>query len=155
MRDYLLKLLAHMRWADALVAESLIAAGDTADPDAVRLFAHIAAAEHVWYSRIIGRQAAHPVWPSLTPAESRDLAKQHVDLFDKLVTAATEGELDRAVPYTNSAGIHYESPMGEIVTHVTSHGTYHRGQIAARIRASGAQPPYTDYIQFTRRDQSA
>jgi uncharacterized damage-inducible protein DinB len=155
MRDLLLKLLAHMRWADALVAESLISSADAADAEAIRLFGHIASVEHLWYSRIIGRQAAHPVWPALSPTEARDLAKQHADLFDKLVTTASDGELARVVPYTNSAGLHFESPMAEIVTHVTSHGSYHRGQVASRIRGSGGEPPYTDYIQFSRRTQLA
>ncbi|MEO7085418.1 MAG: DinB family protein [Gemmatimonadaceae bacterium] len=153
MRDLLLKLLAHMRWADTLVAESLIAAGDSADAEAIRVYAHIASVEHLWYSRIIGRQPLHDVWPGLSPSESRDLAKQHVDLFDKLVSTTTDGEISRVVPYTNSAGVHFDSPVAEIVMHVASHGSYHRGQVATRIRALGITPPYTDYIQFSRRDQ--
>jgi uncharacterized damage-inducible protein DinB len=155
MRDLLLKLLAHMRWADAVIADALVDAGDGVDPEAVRLYAHVASVEHLWYARIIGRQASYAVWPSLTPAESRDLAKQHADLFDKLVTTASDAELSRVVPYTNSAGTHFDSPVGEIVTHVTSHGSYHRGQIALALRAAGARPPITDYIQYSRRDQIA
>ena len=46
-----------------------------------------------------------------------------------------------------------ESPVGEIITHVTMHGGHHRGQIARVLRQAGREPPYTDYIQFSRRDQ--
>lgn len=153
MRTLLLTLVAHMRWADALVAEALLPAGDAAHSDAVRLFAHVASAEHLWYSRIIGRQTEFAVWPTLTATESRDLAAQNAELYDRLLSTATDGDMARIVPYTNSAGLHFESQLGDIVAHVASHGCYHRGQIALRIRESGQVPPYTDFIQYTRRDQ--
>jgi uncharacterized damage-inducible protein DinB len=37
-----------------------------------------------------------------------------------------------------------------MLTHVTLHGAYHRGQIAASIRAGGDTPTATDYIAFIR-----
>ena len=150
MNDHLLRLLAHMRWADDIVADAL-----ATDPDseAVRLFAHIAAVEHLWYSRILGRPAEVAVWPSLSVADARDLAARHADLFDALVTGADERALARHVTYRNSKGRTYETSVSDIVTHVAMHGGYHRGQIARQLRTAGREPPYTDYIQFTRRDQ--
>jgi len=66
-----------------------------------------------------------------------------------------DATLQRSVSYRNSAGRDFRNTVEEIVTHVTMHGSYHRGQIARIIRASGGDPPYTDYIQFMRRDQLA
>jgi DinB family len=34
--------------------------------------------------------------------------------------------------------------------HVVMHGTYHRGQIAAEVRAAGGAPEYTDFIHAVR-----
>jgi len=152
MNDLLLRLLAHMRWADDTVADALTA-DDSPESEAVRLFAHIAAVEHLWYSRILGRRAEVAVWPALDVRESRELAARHADLFDALVTGADERALARRVTYRNSKGRTYESSVADIVTHVSMHGGYHRGQIARQLRAAGREPPYTDYIQFTRRDQ--
>ena len=152
MNEQLLRLLAHMRWADALVADAL-AADASPDPAAVRLFGHIAAVEHLWYSRIRERPADVAVWPTFTVAESRSVAERHADLFDELVTNSNETALARLVRYTNSAGRTYESSITDIVTHVSMHGGYHRGQIARQLRATGREPPYTDYIEFTRRGQ--
>lgn len=152
MNDLLLRLLAHMRWADDVVADTL-RTEDEPDSDAVRLFAHIAAVEHLWYSRIVGRPAEVAVWPTLDVGESRELAARHADLFDALVTGADERALARRVTYRNSKGRTYESSVADIVTHVSMHGGYHRGQIARQLRAAGREPPYTDYIQFTRLDQ--
>ena len=152
MHQLLLRLLAHMRWADDLVAGALI--NDVSpDPDAVRLFAHIASVEHLWYSRILGRTAEFAVWPSLGVREARELAAGHADLFDAMVTDADDAALARLVSYRNSKGRAYESSVSDIVTHVSMHGGYHRGQIARQLRAAGREPPYTDYIEFTRRDQ--
>jgi uncharacterized damage-inducible protein DinB len=38
----------------------------------------------------------------------------------------------------------------DILTHVAMHGTYHRGQIAAALRAADITPPNTDFITFVR-----
>jgi uncharacterized damage-inducible protein DinB len=152
MKESLLRLVAHMRWADARVADELEDA-PSADPEAVRLFAHIASVEHLWYSRIFGGTPAHAVWPALSVAESRRLAGEHAELFERLVDAADAAALDRVVEYRNSAGIDYRSSVSDIVLHTAMHGEHHRGQIARLVRAAGREPPYTDYIQFARRDQ--
>jgi uncharacterized damage-inducible protein DinB len=154
MNDLLLNLLGHMRWADTLVADALAASKTEPPTDAVGLFAHIAAVEHLWYSRIHSVRAAHAVWPKLSPNEARALAERHADLFEQLVNEG-DATLQRNVSYRNSAGRDFRNTVEEIVTHVTMHGSYHRGQIARIIRASGGDPPYTDYIQFMRRDQVA
>jgi uncharacterized damage-inducible protein DinB len=154
MNDILLNLLGHMRWADTLVADALTANKAQPPSDAVGLFAHIAAVEHLWYSRIQGVPVAHAVWPKLSPNEARALAEEHADLFEQLVKEG-DATLRRTVSYRNSAGRDFRNTVEEIVTHVTMHGSYHRGQIARIIRASGGDPPYTDYIQFMRRDQLA
>ena len=153
MNELLLSLIGHMRWADAIVAESL-QRNSTPDPEAARLFAHIASAEHLWFARIEGRPAAHAVWPAdMTPADAAALAAEHADLYQRLVEGATAEQLARRVSYRNSAGRDFRSRVSDIVTHVAMHGSYHRGQIARQLRSAGFEPPYTDFIQYTRRDQ--
>lgn len=152
MNDYLARLIDHMRWADRLVADAL-QQDATPDPEAVRLFAHIASVEHLWYSRIFAREPNHAVWPSLSPTESRALADEHANLFAALVKDVNSGSLERIVAYRNSAGHSYESSVSDIVIHTAIHGEHHRGQIARLLRAAGREPPYTDYIQYARRNQ--
>jgi len=150
MNELLLRLLGHMRWADARFADAL-----DADPPAecVRLFAHVASVEHLWYARICAQAPAYSVWPTLDVPQSRDLAARHADLFERLVAGADDDALARIVAYRNSAGRDYRSAVSDIVTHVAMHGGHHRGQIARILRQAGREPPYTDYIQFERRDQ--
>jgi uncharacterized damage-inducible protein DinB len=159
MPHLLLDMIAHMRWADAAVADAIGATERRRDlspsADPVALFAHIAAAEHLWYSRIMGEGPRYAVWPDLSVPAARAVAEQHAALFEKLIGGGGESELQRVVAYRNSAGQDFRNSVEEIVTHVTMHGSYHRGQIARLIRASGGAPPYTDYIQFMRRTQLA
>jgi uncharacterized damage-inducible protein DinB len=153
MNELLLSLVGHMRWADALLAESLTR-DSIAEPQAARLFAHIASVEHLWFARIEARTPDHPVWPdNMAPAEAAALAARHADLYERLVAEATRDQLARSVAYRNSAGRDFQSTVSDIVTHVAMHGSYHRGQIARQLRASGREPPYTDFIQYTRRNQ--
>jgi uncharacterized damage-inducible protein DinB len=153
VNDVLLNLIAHMRWADAMFADALDR-DPSPKPELVGLFAHVASVEHLWYARIHARKPAHAVWPAFDVSQSRALAAEHADLFESLVSGATEQDLSRRVNYRNSAGREYESTVADIVTHVTMHGGHHRGQLARMLRASGQEPPYTDYIQFARRDQA-
>jgi uncharacterized damage-inducible protein DinB len=150
MNATLVNLMRHMRWADALVADAL---EHDAPATAARLFAHIAAVEHLWYARIHAQPPAVPVWPALSIAEARALAAEHADRFEALVAASDDAALGRRVKYRNSAGLDFQSAVGDIVTHVAMHGSHHRGQILQQLRAAGREPPYVDYVQFMRRDQ--
>jgi uncharacterized damage-inducible protein DinB len=153
MRETLLSLLGHMQWADAIVAESLLK-DPTPDPEAVRLFAHIASVEHLWFARIEARKPDYPVWPeAMAPSDAASLAARHAELYARLVEGASAEQLERTVAYRNSAGRDFRSRVSDIVTHVAMHGSYHRGQIARQLRSVGREPPYTDFIQYTRRDQ--
>jgi uncharacterized damage-inducible protein DinB len=152
MNEYLSRLIGHMRWADVLVADAL-EAYPSPEGDAVRLFAHIASVEHLWYSRIAGRAPDHAVWPDLTVMQARELAARAADLFERLLHDAPDDSLARTVAYRNSAGHPYENTVSDIVIHAAVHGEHHRGQIARLLRAAGREPPYTDYIQYARRDQ--
>src|SRR5207237_7244435 len=58
--------------------------------------------------------------------------------------------LERGVTYRTSAGDQFTSTLEDILTHVSIHGSYHRGQVASLIRAAGDTPSPTDYIFFTR-----
>ncbi len=147
MPNLLERLVAHMRWADDIVAETLLR-HDPPQPDSLRLFAHIAAAEHLWYARIRGETPRLSVWPALTILEARDVTATEADHFAQLL--ATSAELSRVVRYRNSKGSEYENSVEDIIGHVVMHGSYHRGQIARHLRLAGFDPPYTDFIQFVR-----
>jgi uncharacterized damage-inducible protein DinB len=149
MTESLARLADHLRWADARVQESLVAAVNP-PPHTLDLFAHVVATEHVWLSRIRGEKTDVPAWPSLSLAQCAELAARNADEISGLVESLDEIALDGGITYRNSAGAEYTSSVRDILLHVMLHGTYHRGQIAVAVRAGGDTPASTDYIAFVR-----
>ena len=64
MTAHIRRLYDHMVWADARTLNSLRSM-HAAPLDALRLYGHLLAAEHVWLTRMEGREPEIPVWPAL------------------------------------------------------------------------------------------
>jgi uncharacterized damage-inducible protein DinB len=149
MRDHFIKVFQHLAWADARVLKSLRAAHSVLKKDQ-DLYAHILGSEHVWLSRIGGTAPKLAVWPTLTLDECERLAAENAAAYQKLASDLTQESAARAITYRSSAGDEYTSTLEDILTHVSLHGAYHRGQIASSVRAAGDTPIATDYIAFAR-----
>jgi uncharacterized damage-inducible protein DinB len=150
MTDHLRRLIDHLAWADERALEALRAASPEAADDGRTLLAHILGAEHVWLARLEGRAASVAVWPMLSLDQCAELARENRAALRAYVARLTPADLARRVAYRNSAGHAFEDPIEDILLHVAMHGSYHRGQIAASLRAGGAVPQPTDYIAFIR-----
>jgi uncharacterized damage-inducible protein DinB len=149
MSEILPQLFQHLKWADERVHASLVDAA-TPPPHTLVLFAHIVAAEHVWLSRIRGEKPEVPVWPQLSLAQCAQLGARNANEFLALVESVDETALDNGITYRTSAGDQFTTSLRDILIHVALHGTYHRGQIAAAVRAGGDTPASTDYIALVR-----
>ena len=142
------QLFEHMAWADARVVACL---ADVVLPEATRLLAHVAAAERVWLLRLRGQDSSRQaIWPDWGLSEVRATTIENAAEFRKLLAESSEEDLARVIEYRNSQGVEFRSTMADILAHVALHGSYHRGQIAAVVRAAGATPVTTDYIIYTR-----
>ena len=142
------RLFAYDAWANA---ESLKAVRDAGAPAAaVRLMAHIAAAEQLWKGRLQADPAPVVVWPE----SSVDAIAARLDRLGGPV-ADVRGRprrrrARRSVAYVNSKGESWTTSVEDILLHVVLHSAYHRGQVAYVLRAGGAAPPYTDYAHCIR-----
>lgn len=152
MQPHLERLFAHVRWADARVLDLLDTTPEARQPPVLRLVAHLLAAERVWMLRLRGEDSSvQPVWPGETTLEEmRRMAAANAAEYDAFLAGLTDAELAAEVAYTNTQGTAFRTPVGEILLHVALHGAYHRGQIAQLVRAGGAAPVNTDYINFVR-----
>jgi uncharacterized damage-inducible protein DinB len=149
VRDYLTRLFRHMAWADerALAAlRNAAAASDLAHQE----LAHLLGTEHVWLARLEGRPATVAVWPKLSIDECEALARETPAGLQAYVERTGDAALERMVHYRNSAGAEFDTKASDILLHVALHGMYHRGKVAAALRAAGAEPAPTDYIAFVR-----
>ena len=149
MKDHFTRLFKHVEWADKRVLESLRSAQNPQERS-LELYSHILGSEHVWLSRIYGTTKRVDVWPALSLDECEQLSTENIVAFGDLVSRLSRDLLEKPVTYRNSAGDQFTSTVEDILTHVAMHGSYHRGQIAAALRARGDTPSPTDYIAFVR-----
>ena len=140
------RMYQHMTWADHRTLATLRAMPDS-PPQALALFAHVLAAEHIWLCRIDGVGHVYDVWQPIGLDECERLAQANRDGFARVLA---ETDRTRPVSYQSLAGVCYITPLEDILIHVSHHGMYHRGQIALLVRAAGGVPLPTDYIVFQR-----
>ena len=148
-------LLAHLQrtidynaWANEQVADSL---KPIAKPPAkaVLVLAHIVGAERLWHARLVASSPPE-VWPALNVAQCAEAVHRLRRVWSDWSHALSGDELERPIEYVNSKGEPWSSTVGEIITHVTHHSAYHRGQIATLLGSAGFTPAYTDYIHAVR-----
>jgi uncharacterized damage-inducible protein DinB len=141
--DDIERLFVYDDWANREALRSLAAAPPAA---ASRRFAHILGAQRTWLQRIVGGPPV-AVWPE---PDLRAFAAELDDLRRRWRDVLRKEDRGRTVSYTNTKGRQFESSVREILLHVAFHGAYHRGQIAADVRAHGGEPAYTDFIHAAR-----
>ena len=90
------------------------------------------------------------MWPDLTPAQCEMWLGDLERLWKRYLEDAVPARLDARITYANSKGESFSSTVEDVLMHVVMHSAYHRGQIAAEVRAAGRQPAYTDFIHATR-----
>ena len=152
--EYFTKLFDHMGWADSRALESLRAMS-APPPKTVELMAHILGAERVWLSRVEGVASPIAVWPQLTLDEAVRVLDENVAAYRRVIAERSSEALQEPITYKNSAGDQFTSTVEDIFTQVLTHGAYHRGQIAAQVRAAGGTPNPTDYIAYVRGSPAA
>jgi uncharacterized damage-inducible protein DinB len=154
--EQLHRLYAHMVWADRQVLELLRAGHGGKEPAVLRLFAHVLAAERVWLLRLRRADASsQPIWPGLSMAEIAALAEDNAGEYARYLDGLDEPGLGAVCTYENSQGVAFRTSVADVLTHVFMHGNYHRGQIAAAVRAAGGQPVNTDFITWVREEAPA
>ena len=153
MINTLAKLGAFNVWANETLLrrlDSSVAAGHTIAPPVLRLFSHVVNAQCIWIARITGTQSPVKVWQEHDLAGIHHWHEQSSDKLRQLCAGTDEAELGRHIQYTNSQGDAYDSLVSDILTHAVTHATYHRAQVATRMREAGLEPVNSDFITYCR-----
>jgi uncharacterized damage-inducible protein DinB len=159
LRDH----LRYTAWASAriveaasrLTAEELTRDFKSADKSVLGTLVHVYGADRVWLARIEG-QTPGP----LVDAE-RDMhlhVLQHdwpalLARWQAWAAGLTAG--DGVAEYQDLQGRPHRTPHWQIVLHLVNHGTHHRGQVSAMLRAMGHTPPPLDLIRYYRERPAA
>ena len=150
------ELAHHMQWADAIIWTAALPHAQAAGDLALRgkLF-HT----HMVQQAFLSVWQAGPLTPP--PSDPPDLpttlqsARNYYSELAAFLAALGEDELERPVAlpwagrFARRLGREPATPsLAETILQVTMHSTYHRGQVNARLRELGLEPPLTDYIAW-------
>jgi len=146
---YIRQLFHYDDWANGELVDSLSKL-EMRPARSVKLLSHILAAKRLWLERLQEKPQTLPVWPEFDIEQCRREAQDSSQLWTAYLSGLNDDDLARSVTYKNTKGENWESKVGDVLTHVVLHSAYHRGQIAADMRASGTTPVYTDFIHAVR-----
>ena len=142
------RLLRYNIWANGETLASLRRGPPPAR--SLKWMGHIVGAEYLWLARLREVPAQLPVWPDLPVEQGAARLAELSAMWHAYLADAAASRVAERVTYTNSKGEEWTSEVEDILTHVTIHSAYHRGQIASDLRAAGQIPAYTDFIHGVR-----
>lgn len=157
-RDMLLELYRHMEWADATVWRAVPATEGPPDDRLRLLLSHLHFVQraflHAWTKQPI-EAAYSEVQGFKSLAELRAWTEPYYPRARAFLEAVSDESLGRpltlpwATQISEALGrVPQPSTLGETCFQVTSHSTYHRGQLNTRLRDLGTEPPLVDYIAW-------
>ena len=118
---------------------------------AVDLLAHVIAARRMWLFRFGVTAEKVELFPREVKVETLlSLIEQMESDWNQYLSALSEAELHRVFEYTSYEGKRFRNSIGDILTQLFGHSWYHRGQIAALVRAMGGEPAVTDFVFWAR-----
>ena len=156
MIDDLFALYAFNRWADdrvVVAARRLTPEQYVQEPapgwsSTRATLVHLADATHLWARRLQGEdvtaRAPEAEFPTLDDV-ARLFDTAH-DAFDRLLPTLTPERLATVWSYRSLEGKELHLPLWAVLRHVVNHATYHRGQIASKLKRFGVDPPATDLV---------
>ena len=141
--------------ASTLASIDTIPDGDTAPAArdrALALLAHMARARQVWLFRL----GSYPEPPKefFPTGLSKESVAQELDrieaAWDTFLTGLDAAEVQRIAEYGALDGGRFRTSVDDILTQLHGHSLYHRGQIAATVKAAGGTPARTDFVLWAR-----
>lgn len=149
--DHYIRMAVYDEWANRLVLESLQPLRNEPSHAVFSLLGHITLAPEIWLRRIRNESLdGITVFQDLSYDDCASRIGSCADKIHEFCSQLTPEILTHNIQYRNFAGVEYTNTIAEILTHMFNHGTYHRGQIATRLREAGYTPAITDYIAFSR-----
>ncbi|HEV8046627.1 MAG TPA: DinB family protein [Terriglobales bacterium] len=149
MLEHITRLFSYDDWANREVLKSLQTASEP-PARSVGLLAHIVSAERLWLERLLMQKQTSPVWPTFTLDRCQSEIGELAGLWMNYLSSLGEAGLTDPIDYKNTKGEKFTSQKQDVLLHVVMHSAYHRGQIAADMRAAGFSPAYTDFIHAVR-----
>ncbi len=150
MKNHFRDLIKYNDWANQRMLITLEEA-NTEDEGLLTMFSHIISAQIIWLNRIKDLPTSpFPIWEKYKLRGLRTMTMESSTNWFNYIEEHQFSTFEEMIFYKNSQGKRYENTIREIITQVVNHSTYHRGQLAQSMKASGIQPPRTDFMAYAR-----
>ena len=110
---------------------------------------HLAGVDDVWARRFLGEIPTKWITevdlPTIDDAAAL-LFSAHNRFVHEILPMYSGDKLLKPWTYTNLKNETFTAPPWAVLRHVVNHGSYHRGQIASKLKRRGATPPGTDMV---------
>lgn len=157
MNDDFVSLYAFNRWANNLVLKAchkLTPEQYAAEPfpgwSSVRsTVVHIAIVTEGWL-RGLAKLPEEPVATEVdlpTVEASEKVLEKAYKIFDDLLPTLSPESLSTPITLRRGTRI-ATAPPWAVLRHIVNHSTYHRGQVASKLRRLGVEQPATDFIKW-------
>ena len=154
MKEYFINLFRYEIWANNIIADSLTGL-DNPPEKALSLMSHIINAQEVWLCRITGKTYdMNSVWKTLSKADIKSALNNSSSALTLYLGCLSGNDLEKYIDYTNIKGESFKSLLKDILTHLSFHSAYHRGQVILLLKTVLNVLPSTDYIIFVRENNS-
>jgi uncharacterized damage-inducible protein DinB len=150
MKAYFIRLFNYDRFANQLILETIIQAGNPEKP--LQLMAHLLAAQQIWLNRCKGEPVIGvALWPDwkvdILERMINDNHRAWINFLDYL----DPDDFINRIYYKSLKGEAFENQLSDILAHVINHGTHHRAQAGQLLKLAGVENlPATDYIFYLR-----
>jgi len=155
--ETLRELMHHMEWADACVWRAPLAHPAAFQDTRLRdLLLHLHGVQRgflaIWTGQPLAPRAADTAWD---PRSAQSAVRSYYTDLHTAIAIFDEAKLQGRIvmpglePYEQQMGRRFDAPtLAETMLQVATHSTYHRGQVNARLREVGGEPPLVDYIAW-------
>jgi len=150
-------LLRHMQWADAEVWRALAATPNaTSDEALMKIVRHLHVVQRSFYLMWIGAEInTDELYAERDPETLRQWARTCYPDAEAFIARSESAGLNEIVimpwlqHFAEQLGRPLQAPtLADTLVQLPAHSTYHRGQVNARLRELGGQPPLVDYIAW-------
>lgn len=151
-RDYFIRLFEYDRWANARVIAAMESLADRLPQKPLDRLSHLLVCQKTWAQRM--RDEPNPntvLFPTWSLEELKthgaDIAAMMKTFLEEIADEALQEEFE----YRSTEGAVFRNRRADILTQLSQHGCYHRGQIAVELNPLLPKPLVTDYVFFCRR----
>src|ERR1700761_8139594 len=124
MKTHFINLFKYDRYASQLIIDTINKT--ESNSEALRLMAHMLAAQQVWLGRCKNQGAVtYELWPDWKADSLQLIMNENHQQWINFLEYLSPDDFENNISYKNSKGDAFENKLTDILTHVINHGTHH------------------------------